>query len=36
MVQLMEEKEKTGGLYTSKRDFFTLTGWAAIIVTGLV
>jgi len=30
----MEEK-KTGGLYTSKRDFLTLAGWTAIIVTGL-
>jgi cytochrome b6-f complex iron-sulfur subunit len=36
MAEDIEEKEKTGGLYTSKRDFFTLAGWAAILVTGLI
>jgi cytochrome b6-f complex iron-sulfur subunit len=36
MAQLIEEKAKTGGLYTSKRDFFTLAGWAVFLVTGLI
>ncbi len=32
MAQLLEEKEKTGGLYTSRRDFFTLAGWGVFLV----
>jgi cytochrome b6-f complex iron-sulfur subunit len=36
MAHLTEEKEKTANLYTSKRDFFTLAGWAVLLVTGLI
>ena len=37
MASDIEEKETTSGnLYASKRDFFTLAGWAVFLVTGLV
>ncbi len=35
MVEAIEEKEKTGNIYTSKRDFFTLAGWGVLLVTML-
>ena len=31
-----EKEASSGNLYTSKRDFFTLAGWAVFLVTGLV
>ena len=37
MASDVKEKEAcSGNLYTSKRDFFTLAGWAVFLVTGLV
>ncbi len=35
MAEAIEEKEKTGNIYTSKRDFFTLAGWGVLLVTML-
>jgi cytochrome b6-f complex iron-sulfur subunit len=31
-----EKEASSGNLYTSKRDFFTLAGWAVFLVTGLI
>ena len=35
MAEVIEEKEKIGNIYTSKRDFFTLAGWGVFLVTML-
>ncbi len=35
MAEVIEEKEKIGSIYTSKRDFFTLAGWGVLLVTML-
>ncbi len=37
MASDVKEKEASGGnIWIGKRDFFTLAGWAALLVTGLV
>ncbi len=33
---LKEKETSSGNLYVSKRDFFTLTGWAVFLVTGVI